>query len=59
MNFYRMISIESHTVWMNKYNSKYIYVPASKVTCNVFGVTTWLDVDILKSSLDGKNTICY
>ena len=53
-NFYKMISIESDNAWMNKYNSEYIYVPASKVTCKVFGVTTWLDVDILKSSLDGK-----
>jgi hypothetical protein len=49
-----MISIESDNAWMNKYNSEYIYVPASKVTCKVFGVTTWLNVDILKSSLAGK-----
>lgn len=42
-----MISIESNNVWMNKYNSDYIYVPSCIVTCKVFGVTTWIDLDIL------------
>ena len=52
--FYKMISIESNIEWMNKYNSDYIYVPSKKYTSELFGETTWLDVDSLKSSLDGK-----
>ena len=52
--FYKMISIESDIKWMNKYNSEYIYVPHKKCNSEIFGETTWLDVDILNSSLDGK-----
>ena len=53
-HFYKMISIESNIEWMNKYNSEYIYVPPKKFNSEIFGETNWIDVDILKSSLDGK-----
>ena len=53
-HFYKMISIESNIEWMNKYNSEYIYVPTKKFNSEIFGETNWIDVDILKSSLDGK-----
>jgi hypothetical protein len=52
--FYKMISIESNIEWMNKYNSEYIYVPCKQFNSEIFGQTNWLDIDILKSSLDGK-----
>ena len=52
--FYKMISIESDMKWMNKYNSEYIYVPPNKFNSEIFGETTWIDVDILKSSLHEK-----
>jgi hypothetical protein len=52
--FYEMISIESNIEWMNKYKSEYIYVPSKHFKSETFGETNWLDVDILKYSLDGK-----
>jgi hypothetical protein len=53
-NFYKMISIETSIEWMNKFNSEYIYATPNKFYSEIFGETTWLDVDSLKSSLEGK-----
>jgi hypothetical protein len=52
--FYTMISIESNTEWMNKYNSEYLYVPHKKMTSDIFGETNWIDADILKELLKDK-----
>jgi hypothetical protein len=49
--FYKMISIESNEEWMNKYKSKYIYVPFKEMLSEEFGHTTWLDIDILKQNI--------
>ena len=51
-NFYKMISIESNKEWMNKYNSKYFFVPIKMMNSNIFGNTKWLDKDILQNILD-------
>jgi len=53
--FYKMISIESNNEWMNKYNSKYIFVPFKKMISEEFGETNWLDIDILKNNISGLN----
>jgi spore coat polysaccharide biosynthesis predicted glycosyltransferase SpsG len=52
--FYNMISIESDMNWMNKYNSEYIYIPVKKFNSETFGETKWLDIDILKTSIQNK-----
>jgi hypothetical protein len=49
--FYKMISIESNQQWMNKYNSDYKYIPLKEMNSKEFGLTQWLDIDILKKSL--------
>jgi hypothetical protein len=49
--FYNMISLESNEEWMNKYKSKYIYVPFKKMVSEEFGETTWLDIDILNKNI--------
>ena len=42
-----MISIESSHQWMNKYKSDYKYIPLKEMNSEVFGLTLWLDIDIL------------
>lgn len=52
--YYSMISIEESKEWLNKYNSKYLYVPSVllKTQYEEFPVDpTWYDVEILKSEL--------
>jgi len=49
--FYNMISIESKKEWMNKYDSKYLYIPFKQMVSEKFGKTKWLDVDVLKDKL--------
>lgn len=53
--FYNIISIESNHKWMNKYNSKYIYIPIKKMVSEEFGETNWLDIDILKTNIKDIN----
>lgn len=49
--FYNLISLESNKEWMNKYNSKYIFVPLRKIISEEFGETNWLDIDILNENI--------
>jgi hypothetical protein len=53
--FYNMISIESSHQWMNKYKSDYKYIPLKEMNSEVFGLTQWLDIDILKETLKEIN----
>jgi len=52
--FYKMISIESDVIWMNKYDSEYIFVPFKQNNSKIFGETKWLDVDILEPRIREK-----
>ena len=36
---------------MNKYNSKYIFIPLKKMISEEFGKTNWLDIDILNENI--------
>tara|TARA_B000000557_G_C20655807_1_gene392515 strand:- start:272 stop:622 length:351 start_codon:yes stop_codon:yes gene_type:complete len=36
---------------MNKYDSKYLYIPFKQMVSEKFGNTKWLDVDVLKDKL--------
>ena len=54
-NFYNMISIESNPAWLNKYNSKYLYVPVEETISEEFGKTKWLDSDILQKKINNLN----